>query len=197
VSASQGSERGKETPIVENVETLPGVDDTEDAPVTSGADLGAAVGWLALGAAILAGSITMDRLQDQDINPYTIPGLLPGLLGIAIMLLGGLLALRSLHRGAGKSDGRMVRPSGAWRRLACVIGFSVFFDTVLVGHGLPFWAGAAVYVASTIVALQHAGDGTPGGRLAWRRIGVATLIGLGAGAAVTIVFQDIFLVHLP
>ena len=42
----------------------------------------------------------MDRLERQNINPYTVPGLLPGLLGIAMILLGGVLALRSWRRGA-------------------------------------------------------------------------------------------------
>ena len=57
-------------------------------------------GWIALGVAVLIGSITMDRLERQHINPYTVPGLLPGLLGIAMILLGGVLALRSWRRGA-------------------------------------------------------------------------------------------------
>src|SRR3954469_14101557 len=58
-------------------------------------DFFSALGWMALGIAILIGSIMMDRLEKQDINPYTIPGLLPGLLGIAMTILGALLALRS------------------------------------------------------------------------------------------------------
>src|SRR5216684_4701001 len=58
-------------------------------------DFLSAIGWMALGLAILIGSVTMDRLSNQDINPYTIPGLLPGLLGIAMTILGALLAARS------------------------------------------------------------------------------------------------------
>src|ERR1700712_586160 len=58
-------------------------------------DFLSALGWMALGIAILIGSVTMDRLEKQDINPYTIPGLLPGLLGIAMTILGALLAARS------------------------------------------------------------------------------------------------------
>ena len=49
---------------------------------------------------MLALSFAMDRLEAQHINPYTVPGLLPGLLGIVMILLGGLLALRSWRRGA-------------------------------------------------------------------------------------------------
>src|SRR3954447_10513330 len=58
-------------------------------------DFLSALGWMALGLAILIGSVMMDRLEKQDINPYTVPGLLPGLLGIAMTILGALLAVRS------------------------------------------------------------------------------------------------------
>src|SRR5882757_11178733 len=58
-------------------------------------DFLSALGWMAFGIAILIGSVMMDRLEKQGINPYTIPGLLPGLLGIAMTILGALLAARS------------------------------------------------------------------------------------------------------
>src|SRR6266702_7159605 len=58
-------------------------------------DFLSALGWMALGIAILIGSVMMDRLEKQGINPHTIPGLLPGLLGIAMTILGALLAGRS------------------------------------------------------------------------------------------------------
>ena len=63
----------------------------DDAPTSARADLRQGLGWVALGVAVLVGSITMDRLEKQDVNPYTVPGLLPGLLGLAMMLLGGIL----------------------------------------------------------------------------------------------------------
>ena len=71
-----------------------------EASIHPRSDLKDGLGWMALGVAILVGSITMDRLEQQHINPYTVPGLLPGLLGIAMILLGGILALRSWRRGA-------------------------------------------------------------------------------------------------
>ena len=71
-----------------------------EASIHPRSDLKDGLGWMALGVAVLVGSITMDRLEQQHINPYTVPGLLPGLLGIAMVLLGGILALRSWRRGA-------------------------------------------------------------------------------------------------
>src|SRR5437588_354861 len=75
----------------------PGADDED---ITPRSDFWQGVGWIVLGLAVLVGSLTMDRLQSQNINPYTIPGLLPGVLGVAMMLLGAVLALRSWQRGA-------------------------------------------------------------------------------------------------
>ena len=64
-------------------------------------DLRDALGWLAVRHRRSSiGSIRMDRLEAQHINPYTVPGLLPGLLGLVMILLGVLLALRSWGRGA-------------------------------------------------------------------------------------------------
>jgi len=73
---------------------------TDEAAPLPRSDLKDAVGWIAFGIAVLVGSITMDRLEQQHINPVTVPGLLPGLLGIAMILLGGVLGVRSLRRGA-------------------------------------------------------------------------------------------------
>src|SRR4051812_49556367 len=72
-------------------------DDDHAAPR---ADFKDAIGWIVLGVAVLVGSITMDRLEQQNINPVTVPGLLPGLLAIAMILLGGVMAVRSWRRGA-------------------------------------------------------------------------------------------------
>ena len=54
----------------------------------------------------------MDRLEQQHINPYTVPGLLPGLLGIAMILLGGVLGAAQLApRRAGASRRAGARPT--------------------------------------------------------------------------------------
>ena len=84
-----------------------------------------------LGAAVLVGSITMDRLEQQNINPYTVPGLLPGLLGIAMMLLGAVLAVRSWRRGALARPRRRPRRTSA--RSAAGSGSSI---ALCIGYGV-------------------------------------------------------------
>lgn len=162
-------------------------------------DFLSAVGWMGLGIAILIGSVMMDRLEKQDINPYTIPGLLPGLLGIAMTILGALLAARSWRPGllapavtASASIHRTER-----KRLLLVLGLCLSFGVVLVGHGLPFWLAAAIFVTVAIVSLQAQQRPSTGQKLSLRMLFTAALIGLGAGFAVTLVFQELFLVRLP
>jgi hypothetical protein len=150
------------------------------------------------GIAVLALSWRMDRLEAQHINPYTVPGLLPGLLGVVMILLGGLLALRSWRRGGRFVGGPRFATSGETaRRLALVIGLIVAYTVVLLGRGLPFWAGATVYVTASIVLLQSPQRAAEGRGLTAREALIALAIGLASGWIITFVFQDAFLVRLP
>lgn len=168
-------------------------------PITPRSDLRQALGWVVLGVAVLIGSLTMDRLERQDVNPYTVPGLLPGLLGIAMILLGGVLALRSWRRGAlgqaavaDSADEREQR-----RRVWIVIALCLVYGVVLVGHGLPFWLASTVYVSGSILILQRLSRDPEQRQMTAKALGKAVVIGLGAAATTHLVFQQLFLVRLP
>jgi hypothetical protein len=154
-------------------------------------------GWMALGIAILIGSVMMDRLEKQGINPYTIPGLLPGLLGIAMTILGALLAARSWRPRLLASAGRAAVNRAEQMRILLVLGLCLAFGVVLVGHGLPFWLAAAIFVTAAILSLQYQARKSTGQQLTVRQFATIAAIGIGAGIAITIVFQEIFLVRLP
>jgi hypothetical protein len=162
-------------------------------------DFLSALGWMALGIAILIGSVMMDRLEKQGINPYTIPGLLPGLLGIAMTILGALLAARSWRPGllASTATSSASTDRGERKRLVLVLGLCLAFGVGLVGHGLPFWLAAAIFVTVAVLTLQAPQRRTSGEKLSLRMVVKTAAIGLGAGAAITIVFQELFLVRLP
>jgi hypothetical protein len=161
-------------------------------------ELKQAAGWATLGLAILVGALRMDRLESQNINPYTVPGLLPGLLGVAMTLLAGLLALRSWRRGALLAGaGKAGFDATVARRIVLVLVLCIGFDVALVGHGLPFWLAAAIFVSVAIVSLQHPQRRAAGRSVSLREVALAVVIGLGAGGAITLVFQQLFLVRLP
>lgn len=169
-----------------------------EARAVAASELRGGLAWMVFGIAVLALSWRMDRLEAQHINPYTVPGLLPGLLGIVMILLGGLLALRSWGRGGRFVSGPRLAMSGvAVRRLALVVGLIVAYTVVLLGRGLPFWAGATIYVTASIVLLQAPQRAAEGRGLTLREAAVALAIGLASGWVITWVFQDAFLVRLP
>lgn len=169
-------------------------DGARDRALRARRNLRDAVAWIALGAVILAASWSMDRLKNQGINPYTIPGLLPGLLGVAMMILGVLLAIRSLGEGARTPPTAAPgRPSGGHRQLILTLALCLVFTGALLGHGLPFWLAAAIFVAASILALPR--EQTAQSRR--REIAAAVFIGLCAGGAITLIFQVLFLVRLP
>ena len=174
----------------------PSREQEEDARLRS--DFLSALGWIALGVAILIGSVTMDRLEKQGINPYTIPGLLPGLLGIAMTILGALLAARSWRPRLFASTANPAPADRAeHKRLLLVLGLCLGFGVGLVGHGLPFWLAAAIFVTAAILSLQYQSRKSTGAKPSVRMLLNAAAIGLGAGIAITVVFQEIFLVRLP
>ncbi|MFC5499095.1 tripartite tricarboxylate transporter TctB family protein [Caenimonas terrae] len=158
-----------------------------------------AVGWTILGFAILVGSLRMDRLESQNINPYTVPGLLPGLLGLTMFLLGGVMALRSWRRGAFTQPA--VPASGLLReerrRAWLVIGLCVGYGVVLVGHGIPFWLASSIYVTGSVLILRRLSRDEDERRLDGRAWLKALVIGVGASVVTQLVFQELFLVRMP
>ncbi|HVZ45147.1 MAG TPA: tripartite tricarboxylate transporter TctB family protein [Ramlibacter sp.] len=171
-------------------------DDGRQHPRT---DLRGAVLWIALGVAVLVGSITMDRLESQNINPYTVPGLLPGLLGLAMILLGSALAVRSVERGALK----LAKPPAdalareERKRVAVVTSLCVGYGVVLIGHGLPFWLASSIYVFASILVMQRMASEPAERRITLRLVLKALAIAVAASVITQAVFQDLFLVRLP
>lgn len=150
-------------------------------------------GWFVFGAAVLAASWRMDRLEGLHINPWSVPGLLPGLLGALMIFFGAALFLR---RPVADSGGEPVRgaPGGRiWLALALCIGYAAG----LLGRGLPFWLASAAFMFVAILAFRwldrDAEAPSSLGRLA---LGSAT-IALAASIAISLLFQEIFLVRLP
>ncbi|WP_338665320.1 tripartite tricarboxylate transporter TctB family protein [Pararoseomonas sp. SCSIO 73927] len=185
------------------------------------ADLLFGLFWTVLGAATVFESWRMDRLEAQGINPWTVPGLVPGLLGAALTLCGAILTARAargvMHSGnvmevavpdaplpeaplpvAPMPDGvppdEPAQAAEPWR-IALALLLCGGFAGGLVGSGLPFPLAAFAFVFLSIVAFEWP-DRRAGGTLARGAVGAA-LIAAGASATVTLVFQELFLVRLP
>jgi len=172
---------------------------TDEQATPPRADLKDAVGWMVFGIAVLVGSVTMDRLEHQNINPVTVPGLLPGLLGLAMILLGAILAVRSWRRGALATR---LPPATAYqreerKRVAIAVALCCGYGIVLVGHGIPFWLASTVYVTASILVFQRLSEDPAERRLTARAWGRAFVIGAAASVVTWLVFERIFLVRMP
>jgi hypothetical protein len=64
-----------------------------------------ALGWIALGVAIAIGAFRMDRLAHLNVEPWSAPGLVPGVLGVLIAVFGALLAGRERAAARGAAAG--------------------------------------------------------------------------------------------
>jgi hypothetical protein len=167
----------------------------EDEKPSPFVDLIAGGAWLALAIAIMVAAWTMDRLQHLKIPIFTVPGLVPGLLGAAIGLASIVLIVRSLRAGAlAGAHWPSINFREHWRLIAVLI-LCLGYAIGLIGHGLPFWLGSAIFVAAFIFTFQFADrrrEGTlPRGAL------VAVTVGLVSALVIHYAFQDLFLVRLP
>jgi len=137
------------------------------------------IAWIALGAAIVYASWTMDRLERHGAALYTAPGLVPGLLGLVILVLGVMLALRT-----SAADPSL---KGGWAGSALVLALCLGYAAGLVGR-VPFWLATFLFVTAFIALFEHPHR---------RRMALAPLYGAATSAAVTWLFQSVFLVRLP
>lgn len=159
--------------------------------MASSADLRFGLGWAALGAAALVASWRMDRLESLHINPWSAPGLVPGLLGALMILFGAALALRGLYS---KHDAEMSVAATPFR-VALALGVCVGYAAGLLGHGWPFWLTSSAFLLVCILAFRWL-DRDPGTSFK-SLLPSSAAIALGAALAIGAVFEQLFLVRLP
>jgi hypothetical protein len=168
------------------------LDDRKPSPF---ADLISGGVWLALAIGIMVISWKMDRLTHLQATIHTAPGLVPGLLGLAIAIMGALLILRSVREGA---FAQMNIPAFSIRehwRLLAALALCFAFALGLVGSGLPFWLATAIFLAIFVFVFQFEERRTAGTLV--RGAVAAAAYGLICGGTIYYVFQELFLVRLP
>jgi hypothetical protein len=65
----------------------------------------------------------------------------------------------------------------------------------MVGRGVPFWAAAWIFMAVMIWTLQYR-ERKARGQLV-RLAGISLSVGAAASVAISLVFQELFLIRLP
>jgi small-conductance mechanosensitive channel len=163
--------------------------------VSPRADFWSSFIWIGLGIAMLWMSLNMDRLERFQASIYTAPGLVPGLLGIAIALMGVILLVRSLNAGALRQRERKPLVLAQHWRLIFSLSLSLVYALIVVASALPFWLVTAVYITIFVIVFQYAERRAKA--QVPRGIAVAVVHGLLAGVLIQYVFEELFLVRLP
>jgi len=163
------------------------------------ADFVGGLAWIAFGLAIVAGTLAMDRLERFGATFYTAPGLVPGLLGGMIALLGLVLIVRSVRRGAVAGLSAPWLPDAEGRamlaRSALAIALTLVYTLVLVGRGLPFWLVTAAFVFVFMVLFDLPERRARGQTT--RGFAIAAIVAIATSAVVTLLFARVFLVRMP
>jgi Tripartite tricarboxylate transporter TctB family len=132
-----------------------------------------------VGAAIVYASWTMDRLERHGAALYTAPGLVPGLLGLVLLVLGVVLALR---RGGSSKSAALT-----WGNTPLVLALCLGYAAGLVGR-MPFWLATFVFVTAFIALFEYP---------ARRGMALAPVYGAATSLVVTYLFETVFFVRLP
>lgn len=164
---------------------------------TARSDLIGGAGWMGFGLLIVTQALRMDRFTSMGATLYTMPGFVPGIIGSVVALLGAVLMLRGWRRkvaqarlaAAAAATGDVPEPI-VNRRVAITLALSLLYAGALLGRA-PFWLVTALFVAA--FTWMFAPEDMPGAR----RAIAAAVAGVLTSAAVTVVFQYIFLVRLP
>jgi hypothetical protein len=158
------------------------------------AELIGAAGWIAFGTAVLVASWRMDRLASLGINPWTAPGLVPGLLGALMLAFGAALALRALWRDS--AHGPALR-AGEGRRIALALALCTGYAIGLLGKGLPFRLTSSAFLFVAVLVFRILDRDAGARQPLWRLALGSAAIALGASVLIALLFQDVFLVRLP
>jgi len=173
------------------------LEELDGARPSARADLYGGGFWVALGTAIAVASWNMDRLERQGVSFFTAPGLVPGILGVLMVILGLVLAGRALRNGAlgAQQLPPVLLNADTLRRAGIALLLTIGFAVGLVGHGVPFPVAATVFLFLQISILQYperkARNEVARGLLA------AAVVAAGAAVTISLLFQYVFLVRLP
>jgi len=151
----------------------------------------------------------MDRLTHLRISPYSIPGLVPAILGMLMAVFGSALLVRAKDSPTIAPDGpefvaQDVVVETASGREGLMNAFAaaalcVAFAAGFLGRGLPFAVTASGFIFIFVMWFgwrESASHTFASGRLA-RSILKAAAVSLSAAFLIAWLFADVFLVRLP
>lgn len=176
-------------------------------------ELTIAAGVILFGSYVVFESLRMPRYEHLQANPYSVPGLVPGVIGAIVIVLGIVMVLREIVNARRKeeiSSGGLVDvqevevpasiPLGEqpWMsgnvRLFITAVLALTYALGMVGR-MDFALATGIFVFLFITIFEYRPDMSK--KRVVRMILVALLQAVLVGVAVVFVFERIFLVRLP
>lgn len=163
------------------------------------ADFVTAIVLIVFGITVLLISVGMPRFEEQEVNPYSVPGIVPGFLGAILAVLGVTLLIRSVIQKGYRFE---LTPEGfkAWlrddstRRLLLTLVLCIFYALVLVGF-LPYAVGTVLFIFAFITVFEYRRGVSPAKQK--KMFLFAALTAVISGISIWVVFRYGFLVSLP
>ncbi|HEY9055454.1 MAG TPA: tripartite tricarboxylate transporter TctB family protein [Rectinemataceae bacterium] len=162
------------------------------------ADFVTSIVLIVFGAAIIVFSAQMPTMADRNQSVFSAPGIVPGFIGAMILLLSGVMLIRSLKRKvlaelkAGLIP-KNVLAQETTRRILITTLLCIAYAFILGKLWFPIPTFAFVF--GFIFLFEY--DFKASVKTQVKKLVVAAIIGLVTTAAVTLVFQKLFLVNLP
>ena len=163
------------------------------------ADFVTSIVLMTFGIWVVVHSIRMPRFENLGANPFSVPGIVPGLLGIVIFLLSLVVFLRSLknsgHRlGINAAVIRNFVNDASVQRMLVTILVCCIYGLGLIGR-INYYAATFLFVLAFLLLFQYRQSQKD--RATGKLMALSVLQALLTAGAVGAVFRYLFLVELP
>ncbi|MFA6506623.1 MAG: tripartite tricarboxylate transporter TctB family protein [Treponemataceae bacterium] len=151
------------------------------------------------GSAVTVLSLMMPRLESQKVSPYSVPGLVPGFLGVVIALLGLTMFVRSVRAG-GYSLGIGKRAISEFlngietRRILLTIFLGAAYALGLLGR-IHFMLATGIFTFAFVLVFEYKFKESVSTQ--WKTLFFGAILACVTSVSVYAVFAYLFLVNLP
>ncbi|MEJ2056241.1 MAG: tripartite tricarboxylate transporter TctB family protein [Desulfofustis sp.] len=154
---------------------------------------------IAFSLSVVVMSYTMPRLEHRNIDPFSAPGVVPGMIGMILLGLSLILFFRSIRRGGyllfGATDGVDISAQkGGKIRVLLTLALSLIYAVGLLGR-INYGLATFIYIAACILIFEYRSD--IGLMVQKKMIAVALFEAVIAALSISLIFRKLFLVDLP
>lgn len=162
-------------------------------------DFIASIVLVAFSLSVVISSYTMPRLERRNIDPFSAPGVVPGMIGLILLCLSLILFVRSIRRNGyllltSSAEAKESVNKGAVKRVLLTLALSLIYAVGLLGH-VDYTIVTLVYIFSFIVIFEYRPQVGIGAQK--KVLGFALLQAVIGAVSITLVFRKLFLVDLP